>query len=98
MRVSQNPDILNLMCCIPVENSFHGSERMEFPQTNALCIYNREPYEETTTAIRSLSKYIKGNNIKTTGAFRSIYLEGAPNRGENNAEYITQIAVPVMNR
>ena len=34
-------------------------------------------------------------NPKDGGSFRSIYLEGPPNRGENKSDYITQIAVPI---
>ena len=34
--------------------------------------------------------------IETTGAFRSIYMEGPPNRGENTEDYITQVAVPIQ--
>lgn len=71
------------------------TERTEFAETNALCIYYRGPYEKTTDAIRALTQYINANQIKTTGAFRSIYIEGAPNRDENTADYITPIAVPV---
>lgn len=96
MRMSQDPDVLDLMCCIPVEDSFDGPERMEFAETNALCIYYRGPYEGTATAIRALSEHLKENGIEATGAFRSIYLEGPPNRGKNHADYITQIAVPVL--
>ena len=95
MRITQNPDVLNLMCCIPVDSSFDGPERMEFAETPALCIYYRGPYEGTGTAIQALLKYIKANNIETTGPFRSIYLEGPPNRGKNSEDYITEIAVPV---
>lgn len=96
MRMSQDPNVLDLMCCIPVEDIFDGPERMEFAETNALCIYYRGPYEGTATAIRALAKHIKENGIKTTGPFRSIYLEGPPNRGQNSADYITQVAVPIM--
>lgn len=95
MRMTQDPDVLDLMCCIPVEDSFDGPERMEFAETNALCIYYRGPYEGTATAIGALAKHVKENGIETTGPFRSIYLEGPPNRGANSADYITQIAVPV---
>ena len=95
MRMIQDPDVLDLMCCIPVEDSFDGPERMEFAETPALCIYYRGPYEGTATAIRALAKYIKENGIETAGSFRSIYLEGPPNRGENTGDYITQIAVPI---
>lgn len=95
MRMTQGPNVLNLMCCIPMEDSFDGPERIEFAETNALCIYYRGPYEETATAIQALAKHIKENGIETTGPFRSIYLEGPPNRGDNCENYITQIAIPV---
>ena len=95
MRMTQDPSTLDIMCCIPVEDSFNGPERMEFAETQALCIYYRGPYDGTTTAIRALMEYIKENNVKTAGPFRSIYLEGPPNRGDNSADYITQIAVPI---
>lgn len=95
MRMSQNPDELNLMCCIPMQDNYAGSERIEFAETNALCIYYRGPYEGITTPVRVLAEHINKNKIETTGPFRSIYLEGPPNRGENSADYITQVAVPI---
>lgn len=95
MRMSREVGKLDLMCCIPVEDSFDGPERKEFAETPALCIYYRGPYEGTGTAIRVLMEYVKENNIETTGTFRSIYMEGPPNRGENSSDYITQVAVPV---
>lgn len=98
MRMSSAADKLDLMCCIPVDDSFAGPERTEFPQTPALCIYYRGPYEETAKAIRALMEYVKENNIETTGPYRSVYLEGPPNRGQNSCDYITQIAVPVKER
>ena len=95
MRVSQPTEKLDLMCCIPVEDSFEGPERMEFPETPALCIYYRGPYEGTSTAIHALMAYAKENHIEVAGQFRSVYMEGPPNRGENSKDYITQISVPV---
>ena len=95
MRLSQPTAKLDLMCCIPVEDDFEGPERVEFAETPALCIYYRGPYEGTGTAIRALMEYVKENSIETTGSFRSIYLEGPPNRGENSDDYITQVAVPI---
>ena len=95
MRMSTSLDKLDLMCCIPVDNSFDGPERMEFAETPALCIYYRGPYEGTGTAIRALMEYVKENNIETVGPFCNIYMEGPPNRGENKEDYITQIAVPI---
>lgn len=95
MRMSTALDKLDLMCCIPVTDDFDGPERTEFPQTPALCIYYRGPYEETGLAIRELMQYVKENNIEVAGPFRSIFMEGPPNRGDKKEDYITQIAVPV---
>lgn len=95
MRMSSNLEQLDLLFCIPVEDSFDGPERVDFAETPALCIYYRGPYEGAPTAIRALMEYAKENNIEITGPFRAIYLEGPPNRGENSADYITQIAVPI---
>ena len=95
MRMTHDPNVLDLMCCIPMEDSFDGPERMEFAETNALCIYYRGPYKGTATAIHALAKHITDNGLETTGTFRSIYLEGPPSRGENSSDYITQIAIPI---
>ena len=95
MRMSQATDKLDLLCCIPMESPFDVPECREFAESPALCIYYRGPYEGTVNAIRALMAYVKENNIETTGPFRSIYLEGPPNRGENSGDYITQVAVPI---
>ena len=95
MRMSHSVDALDLMCCIPMEDSFAGPERVEFAQTQALCIYYRGPYEGIADAIRTLMGYVKENHIQIQGPFRSAYLEGPPNRGKNSEDYITQIAVPI---
>ena len=95
MRMSPATDKLDLMCCIPVTDDFDGPERTEFPETPALCIYYRGPYEETGLAIGALLQYVKKNNIAVAGPFRSIFMEGPPNRGEKKEDYITQIAVPI---
>ena len=95
MRMSPDTDKLDLMCCIPVTDDFDGPERTEFPETPALCIYYRGPYEETGLAIGALLQHVKENNIAVAGPFRSIFMEGPPNRGEKKEDYITQIAVPI---
>ena len=95
MQMSQDPTLLDILCCIPVEDSFEGPERTEFAETQALCIYYRGPYEGRGAAFRALVQHVKENGIETTGPIRSIFLEGPPNRGANSADYITQIAVPV---
>ena len=95
IRMTQPTQWLDLMCCIPVDSSYDGPERIEFPETPALCIYYRGAYEGLATAIHALMAYVQENDIETAGPFRSIYLEGPPNRGENSDDYITQVAVPI---
>ena len=68
---------------------------MEFAETPGLCIYYRGPYEGTAEAMRALMKHINENGVETAGRLRSVYLEGPPSRGDNSADYITQIAVPI---
>ena len=96
MRVSQAIDKLDLMCCIPMDADCDCPECIEFAETPALCIYYRGPYEGTVTAIRALLDHAKEHNIQLAGSFRSIYMEGPPNRGDNTKDYITQIAVPIL--
>ena len=95
MRMTSDHNVLDLMCCIPVDSSYNGPERVEFTEAPALCIYYRGPYEGISSAIQALAKYVQENNIETAGPFRSIYLEGPPSRGDNTTDYITQIAVPI---
>jgi len=97
-RMGADTSALDLLCCIPVSDDFDGPERREFPEAPALCIYYRGPYEDTGAAIRALSQYVQENQIETTAAFRSVYLEGPPSRGENFSDYITQVAVPIVDR
>ena len=95
VRMTDDLGILDLMCCIPVDESFDGVERMEFAETPGLCIYYRGPYEGTGEAMKALMKHISENSIEAAGRLRSVYLEGPPSRGDNSADYITQIAVPI---
>ena len=95
MRMGNPIEELDLMCCIPVEDDFHGEERMEFAETPALCIYYRGAYEGIGTAITVLNNFMQENQIRPAGPFRCIYLEGPPSRGEHSADYITQVTVPI---
>lgn len=97
IRMGGDSNDLDLMCCIPVNDTFDGAERREFAETPALCIYYRGQYEGIGTAISALNEYVRLNHVETTGHYRCIYLEGPPSRGENSSDYITQVAVPIKN-
>lgn len=96
MRMNEDEELLNLLCCIPVNCDHDGVDYIEFAETPALCIYYRGDYEGITDVIRKLRQYVIDHNIQTAGSFRSIYLEGPPSRGENSADYITEVAVPII--
>lgn len=95
MRIGNPTEELDLMCCIPMGEDFHGEERMEFAETPALCIYYRGAYEGIVTAISVLNNYMQANRIQPAGPFRCIYLEGPPSRGEHSSDYITQVAIAI---
>lgn len=96
MRMDPDPGVLELACCIPMEADYNGPEGQAFPETAALCVYYRGPYEGTGTAVRALQDHVAAQGIQTAGPFRSIYLEGPPNRGSHSEDYITQVAVPLL--
>ena len=93
-RTVDSLDKLKILCCIPVEDSFSGPERKEFPSTDAISIYYRGPYEGLTNAMRELLRFAKENSLDPAGAPRSIFLEGPPNR-KNKDDYITEVSLPI---
>lgn len=95
MRMTPDPNVLDLMCCIPVEERFDGPERVGFAETSALCVYYGAPMRGQATLSGRWRHISREHGVQTTGPFRSIYLEGPPNRGENSGDYITQVAVPI---
>ena len=95
MRTLSAEGTMRLQCCIPTEEDFDGPERVEFAETAALCIYYRGSYEGMGQAVGALMEYVRENGVETTGPFRSIFMEGPPNRGDNSGDYITQIAAPI---
>ena len=97
MRMGSDSNDLDLMCCIPVNDTFDGIERTEFDETPALCIYYRGPYEGIGAAISALDEYVRLHQVETTGHYRCIYLEGPPNHGSHSNDYITQVAIPIRN-
>lgn len=67
----------------------------KLPQTAAICIYYRGPYENFDTVQKKLLDYAKENNLATCGYFRNSFMEGPPTHGANKDAYITQIALPI---
>ena len=95
VRMGKDVSVLDILCCIPIDASYDGAERTEFPETECICIYYRGSYGRIREVIATLGDYARENRLTVAGKPRSIYLEGPPNRGTNEREYITQIALPV---
>lgn len=57
--------------------------------------HHLERLMDLRAALAVMNDYVKKNHIRTTGPYRSIYLEGPPSRGTHTADYITQIVVPI---
>lgn len=88
-------DESDCLLCIPVPDDSKGENIQVFPDTHAICIYHRGPYEAIPKVRDRIFNFLKDKDFKTIGVTRSIYIEGPPNRGADNANYITQVAVPV---
>lgn len=95
MRLGYTQEASEVLCCIPMEPGFNGLEAMEFPETSALCIYYRGPYEGLHKPTKALYDYVEQNKIEATGYCRNIFIEGPPSRGANSEDYITQVAIPI---
>lgn len=95
VRMGEDPDVRDLLCCIPMREDYAGPERAAFRETQAICVYYRGAYEGMSTAFAALKDYWETHRLQPAGNFRAIYMEGPPNRGSNTAEYITQLAIPV---
>lgn len=93
VRMNDDPAVLDLLCCIPIDECYDGPERMAFEKIPCICIYYRGPYEGTGNAISVLKRYTEENGIVTAGHSRSVYLEGPPNRGENAKDF-SEVIIP----
>lgn len=80
---------------IPVLKKCRGKNIRTFPQTTAVCIYYRGPYENFPSVHRRLLDYAKEHKMTPNGYFRNIYMEGPPTHGDDKNSYITQIALPI---
>ena len=80
---------------IPVAVGSKGKNIRTFPQTTAVCVYYRGPYENFPTVHDGLLQYARQHDLTPYGYFRHVYMEGPPTHGDNKSAYITQIALPI---
>ena len=76
--------------CVAVPQGSNGEYVSVIPQLKAISFFHHGAYEEIPEARKRLVSYAEENNIKLTGVFRHIYLEGPPQHKDKN-KFITQI-------
>ena len=82
------PEEISYCVAIPPEST--GEYVKNIPELKAICFFHHGAYEEIYNARKRLVSYAKENNLKLTGVFRNIYLEGPPQH-KDKSKFITQI-------
>ena len=76
--------------CIAVPQESEGEYIKHIPELKAISFFHHGAYEEISEARKRLVSYAEENDLKLTGVFRNIYLEGPPQHKDKN-KFITQI-------
>lgn len=81
---------LDISYCVAVPCGSEGEYVLNLPELKAISFFHHGAYEEIPEARQRLISYAEENNVKLTGVFRNIYLEGPPQHKDKN-KFITQI-------
>ena len=76
--------------CVAVPPESEGEYIIHLPETKAVSFFHHGAYEDIPASRRKLIAYANENNIKLSGTFRNIYLEGPPQH-KDKSRFITQI-------
>lgn len=76
--------------CVAVPSESKGEYIKHLPTLKALSFFHHGAYEEISEARKKLIVYAEENNIKLSGVFRNLYLEGPPQH-KDKSKFITQI-------
>lgn len=85
---SSAPDEIFYCVAVPAESK--GEYIKKTPELKAISFFHHGAYEDISKARKRLVKYAKDNNLKLTGVFRNLYLEGPPQH-KDKSKFITQI-------
>ena len=80
--------------CVSVPPESEGEYVIKNPEIKAFSVFHHGAYEDIPETIKKLVSHAHENNIKLTGTFRNIYLEGPPQHKDKN-KFITQIVAPI---
>ncbi len=76
--------------CVAVPPKSEGEYIKQLPELKALSFFHHGAYEDIPIARKKLISYAEENNIKLSGTFRNLYLEGPPQH-KDKSRFITQI-------
>ena len=76
--------------CVAVPSESEGENIEHLPELKAISFFHHGAYEEISGVRKKLITYAVENNIKLTGRFRNLYLEGPPQH-KDKSKFITQI-------
>ncbi len=82
------PDYISYFVAVPPESE--GEYVKQIPELRAISLFHHGAYEFIPESIKKLISYADENNIKLSGTFRNLYLEGPPQH-KDNSKFITQI-------
>jgi len=76
--------------CVAVPAASEGEYVKQIPKLEAISFFHHGAYEDIPEVRQRLISYAEENNIKLSGTFRNLYLEGPPQHKDPN-KFITQI-------
>ena len=76
--------------CVAVPPESEGEYIKHMPELKAISFFHHGAYEEIPEVRKRLVSYAEEKNLKLTGVFRNIYLEGPPQH-KDKSKFITQI-------
>lgn len=76
--------------CIAVPSQSKGENIQKSPELKAISCFHHGAYEEIPKSRKKLIDYAKENNIKLSGVFRNLYLEGPPQH-KDKSRFVTQL-------
>ena len=76
--------------CVAIPDGCDGKYVKMLPELKGISFFHHGAYEDIPAARKRLISYAQENNLKLTGVFRNIYLEGPPQH-KDKSKFITQI-------
>lgn len=76
--------------CVAVPHESEGEFIKELPKLKAISFFHHGAYEDIPDSRKRLLAYAQEHNIKLSGVFRNLYLEGPPQH-KDKSKFITQL-------